>query len=81
MSPPSPVPSACLVRVDMQYTRGPLVWCVHGLVAGVTRSTTAKAEEEAEIKTLIYLERIHYLNISFAKPFYFLFASGNKRRL
>ncbi len=31
----------------MQYTCGPLVCSVHGHVAGVTRSTTAKAEEEA----------------------------------
>ncbi len=38
----------CVVfRVDVQYTCGPLVYSVHGHVAGVTRSTTANAEEEA----------------------------------
>ncbi len=34
----------------------------------------------AEMKG-IYLEKTHYPNISFSKPCYFLFASGNKRRL
>ncbi len=30
---------------------------------------------------ILNARRKHYLNISFAKPCYFLFASGNKRRL
>ncbi len=34
------------VRIDVQYTCGPLVCSVYRHVAGVTRSTTAKAEEE-----------------------------------
>ncbi len=36
-----------VVHVDVQYTYGPLVSSVHGHVAGVTRNTTTKAEEEA----------------------------------
>ncbi len=36
-----------VIRVNVQYTCGPLVYSVHGHVTGVTRSTTAKPEEEA----------------------------------
>ncbi len=35
------------VNINVQYTYGPLVCSVYRHVTGVTRSTTAKAEEEA----------------------------------
>ncbi len=39
--------------VDEQYTCGPLVYSVYGHVAGVTRSTTVKAEEAARWRSII----------------------------
>ncbi len=36
------------IKKKRKLTHGPLVCSVHGHVAGVTRSTTANAEEEAD---------------------------------
>ncbi len=50
---PAKIRSIFFSFVDEQYTCGPLVYSVYGHVAGVTRSTTVKAEEAARWRSII----------------------------